>query len=67
MIVPQEVDSAGHKNASAAKAELQIVIAKEAMDFPLEFEGTTQSPLTRMDAETPADHADADLREQVQP
>lgn len=67
VIVPTEVDSAGLKNAGAAKAELQIVIAKEAMNFPLEFEGTTQSPLTRMDAETPADHADADLREQVQP
>ena len=33
---------------------LQIVIAKEPMEFPIEFEGTIQSPLTPMSVEIPA-------------
>ncbi|MEZ6033621.1 MAG: hypothetical protein R3C17_11045 [Planctomycetaceae bacterium] len=67
VIVPLAADSAGLEAASTAKGKLKIIIAKEAMNFPLEFEGTAQSPLTRMDAGTSAEQAAEDLREQGQP
>ncbi len=46
---------------------LQIVIAKEPMEFPIEFEGTIQSPLTPMSVEIPAVPAAQDNREPVRP
>lgn len=40
---PFDSDIAGH----VANDELKIVVAAEPMEFPIEFEGTAQSPLTQ--------------------
>jgi len=37
------------KDADHPVNSLQITVAKDAMDFPINFEGTAQSPLTRTD------------------
>ncbi len=36
------------KDADHPIDSLKITVAKDAMEFPIDFEGTTQSPLTRM-------------------
>ena len=39
------------EDSSHSKNDLQIFIAQESMEFPIEFEGTAQSPLTPMPPE----------------
>lgn len=47
--------------------KLKIVIANEPMEFPIEFEGLAQSPLTPMDANPSSVRENAESGEQVQP
>ncbi|MBC7964317.1 MAG: hypothetical protein H7Z17_00205 [Fuerstia sp.] len=52
VVVPRVSTGASvSENISHAKHDLQIIIAKESMAFPMEFSGAAQSPLTPMDLE----------------
>jgi hypothetical protein len=49
VVVPLADSYQRTKNADHPADHLHIKIAKDSMDFPLKFEGTAQSPLTRTD------------------
>ncbi|MDA1230656.1 MAG: hypothetical protein O2856_07775 [Planctomycetota bacterium] len=55
------------QDAGKSGGDLHIGIAKESMEFPLRFEGTTQSPLTMMTDESPIKSSDHQARESHEP
>ena len=66
VIVPIEADTVQQRERGVTN-DLRIVIAKAPMEFPIEFEGTAQSPLTPVDDDLSSSRDNSETTEQVQP